>query len=1162
MTTAQHAPMPNGQAAQPLLPLKLTPPPIRDGVLLRPDLQALLSEVRIHPLTLVVAPAGYGKTTLLSQWVQELQRTNAPVCWLTLDGGERYPAMFLAYLIRAFQTVVPQLGEEAWRVLSGASNLQRDWPLVAGSLCSDLQRLLPTTTFLFLDDLHQVTESAVISQMLSYLLRAAPPTLHIVTAARRTPTFAPISRMRTEGQLLELTQRDLHLSLDEARQILAAQEVTLNDADLALLLNRTEGWALSIQLAARALASQPLERRTNFLQTLAGSQQQLLSYLATEVLADLPTELIEFLRLVAIPERFDTALLSEVLQRDDVGYLLGRAQALGLPILPLDERGDMLRFHPLWRELLLRPDVATLGHADPTAASANDDAPPHGELPPSISALHLRFGQALEARGDLDEAMSHYANAGATAELARALRQRAWPLLQSPRRESVRRWLEQLPDDLRENDSELLYMWGYSQIVNAPEQAVHIIEQAADRYHTAGHYDRELRALADLTALLYLRGRPSSFVACCVRAVRAANQLRDAWSRGAALVGTTAILYTKGRYVAALRVARQAAGQPLSPAWHWILTMMVASMNNQLGVPTDVLSAIDSALRLPQVNHDDRLRQNLLRHRAFALELQGYSSEAATLALDSHRHLGDFYRDGSAGFSARQLALLLLLIGRVDEAATYIAQARSAFHDMGALEPLTSLQALELYAQLLRGQGIRARASVGAVLRRLEETEGAASDLRLQLLLAIVLGESGQPTEALALIQTIIAGMQARGYRLFLVCAQLYQAYLAGLLNDLATQRANLAAGWELFATDAQSYIPLLPAGALRDVTVAALKQGLVPSSVSLVLRQQMPEQALDILRSLLDTPEPAIRANIAQLLGDLGAAAAYPVLRTLLKDRSSQVRQMAETALSRLVYRPPYKLRVRTLGAFGVWRGDIEVRDRDWRSSKARQLFQLLLTDRGRTLPRDRVLEALWPEMEGDAAANNLRVTLNRLSKAIEPDRPEGAPPAYIIQQGETFGFNVASEHQIDAVDFAEAVAEGQRAARRGQRAAAIAAFRTAMSLYGGPYLPDNMYEDWSVVERERLAMLFNDAAIRLGTLLLDEGLAHDTIGLAWRVLENDRAHEEAYRLLMRAHASLGERSTALRLYTRCVSMLQEELGVEPMAETTALYNTLRELR
>jgi len=104
-------------------------------------------------------------------------------------------------------------------------------------------------------------------------------------------------------------------------------------------------------------------------------------------------------------------------------------------------------------------------------------------------------------------------------------------------------------------------------------------------------------------------------------------------------------------------------------------------------------------------------------------------------------------------------------------------------------------------------------------------------------------------------------------------------------------------------------------------------------------------------------------------------------------------------------------------------------------------------------------------------------------------------------------------------------------------------------------------MYEDWTVVERERLSMLFNDAAMRLGALLLEEGLAHEAIGLAWRVLENDRAHEEAYRLLMRAHASLGERSTALRLYSRCLTMLRDELGVEPLPETTALYNALREM-
>src|SRR5262245_5884583 len=724
--------VPPSSSAQSLLPLKFTPPPPREGVLLRPDLQAQLSEVRLHPLSLVIAPAGYGKTTLLAQWVQELARTRAPVCWLTLDRGERDPAMLLAYLIRAFQAITPTLGAEAWRVLSSAANLDRDWPLIAGALCGDLQRKLPTATFLFLDDVHLVADSAVIGQVLGYILRAAPPTLHIVMAARRAPTFAPLGRLRAEGDLLELSQRDLHLSTDEARQILAAQNVALNDEELALLLARTEGWALSVQLAARALADQPTERRGDFVRALAGSQEQLLSYLATEVLAELPSDLIDFLRLAALPERFDAGLLTEVLQRDDTTYLLGRAQALGLPILPLDERGDLLRFHPLWRELLLRGVTELLDQAQQTD-------------------LHRRFGRALEARGDLEEALGHYASAGAADDLARALRERAWPLLQSPRRDTIRRWLEQLPANMRDDDADLLYIWGYSQLVAEPTQALAAIERASEIYRQAGLFERELRALADLTALLFLQARTPDFVANCVRTVRAANRVRDAWSRGAALVGVTAILYSKGRYMAALRVGRQAAAQPLNPAWHWLMAMLVSAINAQLGLPIDALNVIDEALRLPQVDHDDRLRQNLLRERAMALYEQGHTTEATALALDAHRHLGDYYRDGAAGFSARQLALLLILQDRLDETTTYVAQARAAFHDIGALAPLATLQAIELYGLLRRGQAARAAASVASVLRRLDEAEGNNPDLRLRLLLALVLGESGETRQALAL---------------------------------------------------------------------------------------------------------------------------------------------------------------------------------------------------------------------------------------------------------------------------------------------------------------------------------------------------------------------------------------------------------------------------
>src|SRR5439155_12971172 len=135
------------------------------------------------------------------------------------------------------------------------------------------------------------------------------------------------------------------------------------------------------------------------------------------------------------------------------------------------------------------------------------------------------------------------------------------------------------------------------------------IERAAGLYHQEGLFQRELRALADLAALLFWQAPPVVFIAICMRAVRIADRVRDTWSRGATRVCVTAMLYGKGRYVAALRVARQATAQPLNPAWRWLLAMIVSSINCQLGRPREALATIDEAMQLPQVEYDDRLRQ-------------------------------------------------------------------------------------------------------------------------------------------------------------------------------------------------------------------------------------------------------------------------------------------------------------------------------------------------------------------------------------------------------------------------------------------------------------------------------------------------------------------------------------------------------------------------
>lgn len=1125
------------------MPLKFLTPALRDGVALRPELQALLAEVRARTLTLVISPAGYGKTTLLSHWARDLNRTGARVCWMTLDTTDQDPGIFLANLIRMMQYTFPEVGSDALRVLASAANPDRDWPLAASALCNDLQRYATAATFLFLDDLHLIADSAVIVRVLQYILRAIPPTLRIVSAARRLPAVAPFARLRAEGQLLEVQQRELHLTSDEARRILAAQDVELADDDLDVLLARTEGWALSIQLVALKLAELNDEQRHAFVRALGGGQEQLLGYLAAEVLGDLPHEVLEFLQLAALPSRFDAAVLAEVMNAEDVAYLLRRAQALGLPIIPLDDQGVAFRFHPLWREIL---QLRLQQESDLVR----------------WRALHLRFGQVFEQRDDLEQALELYARADATEDLARALRDHAWPLLYTSAREGMRRWLARLPEDVLHHDPELLAMWGVSQIVSDPTQSASALERAAELHRQAANASRELRTYSDLAALYYMQSRPDDLISVCVRAAQSATRARDPWSRGSALVCAAVMLAAKGRLAASLRVTVHARAHPLSPIWYWLLAMVSSAGYVRLGRPSDAVRVIDEALKIEQIDHDDRLRQNLLFQRSLARYLQGYTSEALLGALEAHRYLGDYYRDATAGDSAAQLALMLSLQGRMEEAMTYVGQARSAFHYMGRLAPLTQLQVIELFGLLMQGQGVRAAAQVPNVWRRLEEASARSPDLRLHLLLAIVMGEGGEHRRALGLATAAAQRMQAEGYRLFLAEAHLYRSYLAGLCNEPVTRQQALQAGWDIIVAEQFDYIPFLPIAAVRDVAATALEQRLQPEVVARVLRRQLPDVAVELCQGLLNNASAPVREQAARILGDLGVSAAFPILRGLLKDRSNVVRQAADDALNRLVYRPPYRLRVRTLGSFSVSRGDQDVKERDWRSRKAVQLFQLLISEAGRALSRDQVLETLWPEMDADTALNNLRVTINRMGRALDPERPEGAPSAYIIQQGDTLSFNMESDFELDIIEFTGAVTQGRHAEQLGRTKEMLAAYQRAVSLYGGTYLPDTLYEDWTVVERERLAMLFNDTAIRLGTRLLSEGQPYDAIGLAWRVLENDRTYEEAYRLLMNAHMLLGERNTALRLYERCVSVLKDDLGVEPTSETAAIHRQLKEIR
>lgn len=268
---------------------------------------------------------------------------------------------------------------------------------------------------------------------------------------------------------------------------------------------------------------------------------------------------------------------------------------------------------------------------------------------------------------------------------------------------------------------------------------------------------------------------------------------------------------------------------------------------------------------------------------------------------------------------------------------------------------------------------------------------------------------------------------------------------------------------------------------------------------------------------------------------------------------RSHYVRYLLETmGLSQMSYHPGYTLRIQTLGSFRVWLGDRELGDKEWQRGKAKELFQLLITKRHQLLPKEEIFEILWPDLDEKAATRDFKVALNALNTALEPHRQARSGTFFIQRHGTSYGLNLASGFELDAVEFEVLIKQGLEEKDAGKAAQVLEA---GLVLYHGDYLPDRRYDDWCLEERERLQVLFLRGAERLAELLAHEGEYDKAIHWCERIVSKDACWEEAYRLLMYCHIRKNNRRQAIKWYQICKEKLAQELGIAPMPQLTDLY-------
>jgi len=414
--------------ATPLLQTKLCVPPTRPRLVPRLRLVEQLNEGLHRKMTLISAPAGFGKTTLVSEWVDHLRLDAAKavqvenrIAWLSLDESDNDPARFLAYSIAALQTIEASIGRGA---LSTLQSPQTPNEAILTTLVNEIAAI-PDRVVLVLDDYHLI-DAQPVHDALTFLLRHLPPQMHLVIATRDDPLL-PLARLRARSQLTELRAADLRFTSSEAAVFLnQVMGLDLSAGDVAALETRTEGWIAGLQLAA--ISMQGHKDVAGFIESFTGSHHLVLDYLVQEVLQQQPESVQTFLLQTAVLDRLTGSLCDALTGQDNGRTSLGKLARANLFIVPLDEERRWYRYHQLFADLL-RQRLRQ-------------------EQPDWVLALHIRASEWYERNGFVDEAIEHALRAENLERAAHLISEHVDAIWQRGQHTRLRRWLTGLPAEM------------------------------------------------------------------------------------------------------------------------------------------------------------------------------------------------------------------------------------------------------------------------------------------------------------------------------------------------------------------------------------------------------------------------------------------------------------------------------------------------------------------------------------------------------------------------------------------------------------------------------------------------------------------------------------------------------------------------------------------
>lgn len=961
-------------------------------------------------------------------------------------------------------------------------------PAVVTALINELTLDLEQESILILDDYHLVSDVTDISRWFEQLVENRPPRLYIALACRKIPDSPGFIRWRVKGNLQVIDQQDLSFTLSEITDLFSEHyhyPITTEQAEN--IHSYTEGWIIALQMIWQRLQTSRSRQLDRIVAKLPSELPEVFNFLAQEVLQRQPESDQTFLISTAVLRQLDTNACNAILDITNSTEILHSLVERGLFTLLVNETS--YRYQRLFQEFLLDQGKNDLQ---------------------KTQQLHDKAARHYIQVKDYEEAIYHLLAGGNKVAAAEWIERSGPQLLGIGRLRTLSKWIEELDKaDLDQHPGICILQGDVRRLRSHFEEAISSYNHAEKVY--ANLKDNFGRSVA-------IRRKAQVYLDT-IRPLKASSLLENA----------LALLEPQEH-----------------PAEVAALLDQLAENSLNLGKPEDARALHNEASMLRKESDPDDIyleARSLLRtgRLAKAVELlESYQPDLAGSTLPQRPQR--FHRE-----MPLLLSLIHLMLGNIAKGEKFARlgieigrQLDSPFVEAVGLMRMG--HAAQLHPQL-PWQITRLEQARDYYLRSIDLVK-PFNVVRVQVEplwgLCRFFGYQGQLAEARKYADQAIEIADSSGD----------QWFVSLILTSMGTSyslygETNQAEDWLtkafLRAEDVGDSLGRCAAKlalAFNDWQTGKRKEAIVHFD------QFLPDLISNECGFLLTTPSFLGMQDPESLAPLLLEAYRSGVDREWL---SGLLGQSKLASWGEASYHPGYGLTIRTLGRFEVWRGKTLTSPHEWQREKARQLFQLLVDQKGRWLSREQLTDRIWPDLDPEAASQTLKVALNALNRALEPMREPGASPFFVVRRDNLYAINPVASIVLDKDDFLKLAASDD-----------VNDLQAALSIYQGDYLSDSFLDSWITPARESLHQTYLASALKLARLFFTAQKWDDCIRTCNEILSADPYNEPAFQLLMRCQAARGNRSAIHSIYQRCVAMLREDLDVDPTPETTQLYKTL----